>query len=59
MAELRSVARVREDKYSITPSAKGSSKDRYTPYRCANMAELAERLAAYLDRQDGSRPFCP
>ncbi len=49
MSELGSVARVKPDKLSITPSAKEGSRDRYTPYRCADMAEVARRLAAYLD----------
>ena len=51
MSELASVARVKAEKLSITPSAKESSNDRYTPYRCADMAEVARRLAAYLDAQ--------
>ncbi len=49
MSELADVARVRPDKLSITPSAKERSNDRYTPYRCADMAEVARRLANYLD----------
>ena len=51
MSELSSVARVGAKKLSITPSAKEQSKDRYTPYRCTDMAEVARRLAAYLDRR--------
>lgn len=50
MAELGKIARVRPEKLSITPSAKDSSKDRYAPYRCRDMGEVAERLAAHLDR---------
>ena len=49
MSELPSVARERPDKYSITPSAKDGSKDRYTPYRCADMTEVAKRLAEFID----------
>ena len=49
MSELGDVARVKPDKLSITPSAKESSRDRYTPFRCTDMAEVARRLAAYLD----------
>ena len=49
MAELSQVARVNAEKLSITPSAKDGSRDRYTPYRCADMAEVARRLADYLD----------
>ena len=49
MAELGKVARVNAEKLSITPSAKDGSKDRYTPYRCADMAEVARRLGHHLD----------
>ena len=49
MAELEAVARCGRDKLSITPSAKADSRDRYTPYRCADMTEVARRLAAWLD----------
>lgn len=49
MSELADVARVGPEKLSITPSAKKESKDRYTPYRCVDMAEVARRLAAFLD----------
>ncbi len=51
MAEMGRVARVNPDKLSITPSAKEGSNDRYTPYRCTDMAEVARRLAAYLDSE--------
>ena len=51
MSELGQVARVKTHKLSITPSAKEESRDRYTPYRCTDMAEVAQRLAAYLDSQ--------
>ena len=49
MAELSEVARVKPEKLSITPSAKEGSRDRYTPYRCTDMVEVARRLANYLD----------
>lgn len=49
MAELSDVARVNSEKLSITPSAKERSKDRYTPYRCADMTEVARRMAGFLD----------
>lgn len=49
MSELGSVARVGAEKLRITPSAKEGSKDRYTPYRCTDMVEVARRLAAYMD----------
>jgi hypothetical protein len=51
MSELGSVARVGSEKLSITPSAKEGSKDRYAPYRCRDMAGVADRLAIYLDRR--------
>lgn len=51
MSELGSVARVGDKKLSITPSSKKGSKDRYTPYRCSNMTEVAERMKAHLDSQ--------
>lgn len=57
MAELAGIARARPDKLSITPSAKEGSNDRYTPYRCAGMAEVAERLAAWLDARRNTAPF--
>ena len=49
MSELGQVARVGAEKLRITPSAKEGSKDRYTPYRCTDMVEVARRLAAYMD----------
>ena len=49
MSELNAVARVKAEKLSITPSAKYASRDRYAPYRCRNMAEVARRLANHLD----------
>jgi len=49
MSELSDVARERPDKLSISPSAKEGSKDRYTPYRCVDMAEVAQRLVTHLD----------
>ena len=30
-------------------ASRESSNDRYTPYRCSDMAEVARRLADYLD----------
>ncbi len=54
MAELSHVARVKPEKLSITPSAKEGSRDRYTPYRCTDMAEVAQRLAAYLDARQAA-----
>ncbi len=54
MAELSNVARVKPEKLSITPSAKEGSRDRYTPYRCADMAEVAQRLATYLDSRQAA-----
>lgn len=54
MSELADIARVGPDKLSITPSAKEGSRDRYTPYRCAGMADVARRLAAHLDARPGA-----
>ena len=51
MRELSTVARVGVEKLSITPSAKEGSKDRYTPFRCTDMVEVAHRLAAHVDSQ--------
>lgn len=51
MAELADVAQTTRDKLSMTPSAKETSKDRYTPYRCADMVEVANRLIAYLEHR--------
>lgn len=45
MSQLGQVACVNTNKLSITPSAKAASKDRYTTYRCTDMAEVAERSA--------------
>jgi hypothetical protein len=33
----------------MTPSAKPSSNDRYTPYRCRSLTQVCERLLASLD----------
>ncbi len=54
MAELSDVARVKPEKLSITPSAKEKSRDRYTPYRCTDMAAVARRLASYLDTRQAA-----
>jgi len=51
LAELADVARTTRDKLSMTPSAKETSKDRYTPYRCTDMVEVANRLIAYLEQR--------
>ena len=47
MAELPSVANARADKYAITPSPKDTSQDRYTPYRCRDLAEVSTRLMGF------------
>lgn len=49
MSEMSDIARVKSEKLSITPSAKEGSKDRYTPYRCTDMKEVARRMVGYLD----------
>jgi hypothetical protein len=53
MADLSAVARVKAEKLSITPSAKDASRDRYAPYRCRDMAEVAERLIRHLNETSG------
>jgi hypothetical protein len=53
MSALSAVARVKAEKLSITPSAKDTSRDRYAPYRCRDMAEVAERLVRHLDDASG------
>lgn len=54
MHELEGVANIRPDKLSITPAVKNTSKDRYTPYRCSGIADVANRLVGEFDRL--SRP---
>ncbi len=54
MSELSTVARVKAEKLSITPSAKEESNDRCAPYRCRDMAEVTERLIRHLDEASGS-----
>lgn len=51
MSDLSNVARTAKDKYTIVPSAKKTSNDRYTPYRCDGMRAVAARLIDYLDSQ--------
>ncbi|AWJ88965.1 hypothetical protein Sp245p_03745 [Azospirillum baldaniorum] len=50
MAELPAVSMRKTEKLAITPSPSSASKDRYTPYRCQDMREVAERLIDHLDR---------
>ncbi|PNQ96130.1 hypothetical protein C1S70_24975 [Azospirillum argentinense] len=50
MAELPAVSMRKAEKLAITPSPNSASKDRYTPYRCQDMREVAERLIDHLDR---------
>lgn len=59
MWELAEVARVTPDKLSITPSAKDSSSDRYTPFRCTDMAAVARRLSLHFDNRRGLAPIQP
>jgi hypothetical protein len=49
MAELAAVSMRKADKLSITPNPNPASRDRYTPYRCLGMAEVATRLIDHLD----------
>ena len=50
MRELESIAIKSKTKLSIRPSVKNTSRDRYTPYRCSGMAEVAERLMGEFNR---------
>ncbi len=51
--ELERVSNRKRDKLVITPSAKASSNDRYTSYRCRSLAQVCERLLATLDGRTG------
>ena len=50
MRELEGIAIRSQNKLSIRPSVKDASRDRYTPYRCYGMAEVAERIMGEFDR---------
>lgn len=50
MRELESIAVKSKTKLSIRPSVKDTSRDRYIPFRCSGMAEVAERLTGEFDR---------
>jgi hypothetical protein len=50
MSELAKVSQVDAETLSITPSPSNTSRDRYTPYRCHAMADVAARLLACLDQ---------
>ncbi|HLO79241.1 MAG TPA: hypothetical protein VK196_22515 [Magnetospirillum sp.] len=52
MADIPAVGTCKDECYSIVASPKEASADRYTPYRCATMAEVAKRLIAFLDHVD-------
>lgn len=54
MSELKSVARNGPKILSITPSAKETSNDRYTPYRQRDMGEVANELMKFFDSSTGS-----
>lgn len=54
MAELAAVSLRKADKLSITPSPSPTSRDRYTPYRCHSMADVAARLIGHLDTADAA-----
>jgi hypothetical protein len=49
MSELAKVSQVDAETFSITPSPSDTSRDRYTPYRCHAMGDVAARLIACLD----------
>ena len=44
--ELEHVSNRKRDKLVMTPSARASSNDRYTPYRCGSLVQVCERLLA-------------
>lgn len=50
MGELESFAKPKRGVLSITPAVKDTSRDRYTPYRCKNMAEVVDRMTNEFDR---------
>jgi hypothetical protein len=50
MSELAKVSQSDATTFSITPSPSDTSKDRYAPYRCHAMGEVANRLLAHLDQ---------
>jgi len=50
MSDLEKVSQQDAQLFSITPSPSAISKDRYTPYRCAAMVEVTDRLIAHLDQ---------
>ena len=54
MSELKSVARNKPKILSITPSAKETSNDRYTPYRHRDMEGVANELMRFLDSSSGT-----
>lgn len=45
--ELPNVARVGKDKFTIVPSTKETSRDRYSSYRCGDLSEVVKRLIAH------------
>jgi hypothetical protein len=49
MRELAGVASDRTEKLVIRPSLDMKSRDRYSSYRCRDMAEVAERLIAMFE----------
>ena len=50
MSELAKISQTDATTFSITPSPSDTSKDRYAPYRCQAMGEVANRLLAHLDQ---------
>jgi len=55
MSELKSVARSNSKILSITPSAKGTSNDRYTLYRQIDMGGVANELMRFFDSSAENR----
>ena len=50
MRELHGVAASRTEKLVIRPSLDMRSQDRYTPYRCEGIAEVARRLIKHFEK---------
>ena len=50
---LEDVSNRKPDKLVLTPSAKPTSNDRYTPYRCRTLVEVSKRLLAAIDSRAG------
>ena len=50
MSDLKSTDKDGKTKYTVVACANATSQDRFTPYRCSSMAEVADRLISEFDR---------